>query len=238
MPYKESAYSRTIKHGNVRIVFEIEELNVIVSKTDDEEITEEDDRIYLHINAGNLKVEEFDKERYELEFLQKSNKKDKVLALKENEIWFDIDIKEVSKVLNNDFSFNVIGEQQESISYFISKFEYKIKWLQYYSANDTIITVSESKHVYNQPRIESDIEYSIAEIAKAAELLRKAVRKIDLRTNATLVRLNTDNGYLNPVLLVIADRLGYNLEPIEEELIEEMANKGRRVTHRISLKMG
>lgn len=237
MQPKKNAYLKSIKEGNVRIVFDIEKLDVIISNSAEDFINTDDDRAFLNINFDGLKVEQFGKVQYELELKSPRKNAEKVLVLKDDIIYFDLNIEDVSKILNNEFSFSIVGENSEYISYFISKLEYKIKWLQHDSSRNNIITVSESKQTFYQPKIESDIDYSIAEIAKSAELLRKAIRKIDLRTNVTLVRLNTNDGYLDPVVRTIADRLGYNLEVLEPELIEELAKKGRRATHKISLKM-
>lgn len=113
--------------------------------------------------------------------------------------------------------------------------DYKIEWLQHDKLKNEISTVSVTKRTYTQPRIEQNVNYELDEIAKSAELLKKAINRIDLRTGSAYVRLNTEDGKLDPVIMIIAEKLGYSIKILDEETISELKKRGQKATHLISL---
>jgi hypothetical protein len=228
------AYNSEIKEGNVRIVFNIEEIQLAVSNTIEDFFSPENDTVTLNIDLGKLKVDGIKDEGYKL--VKNDKSKDSVtFNLPQNSIWFDLGIDEVSSVLNNSVQFKVQGSYPKHVSYFIKKLDYKIEWLQYDKSKEEISTVSVTKRSFVQPRIEQNVRYSVQTIAKSAELLNKAIRRIDLRTGSAYVRLNTDDGKLDPIIISIAEKLGYEVSVLDEETVDELKKRGQKATHLISL---
>jgi uncharacterized protein YmfQ (DUF2313 family) len=66
-------------------------------------------------------------------------------------------------------------------------------------------------------------------------LLAKAIKRIDLRTGTAYVKLNTEEGKYDPVLVVIAAQLGYQVEVLDDDTISDLLKRGQKATHLISL---
>ena len=144
-------------------------------------------------------------------------------------------MSKMSNLLNNTIQFSIKGKHPNHIKYFVKKLNYKIEWLQFDKQKDSISTVSVTKKSFSQSRIESNMSYSLEEIAKSSELLSRAIKKIDLRTGSSYVRLNSEDGKLDPIMVSMAEKLGYQLEVLNEEAINDLQKRGRKATHIISL---
>ncbi|MAB66667.1 MAG: hypothetical protein CL662_07495 [Bacteroidetes bacterium] len=228
------AYNLEIKEGKVRIVFNVQEIQLTVSNAIAEFFSPKADTVKLHIDLGDLKVDGVNNEGYDLTINIKDDEVSS-FSLPQNIIWFDVDIAGVSNVLNNSVQFKVEGNYPELLSYFIKKLDYKIEWLQFDKIKKEISTVSVTKKSYAQSRIERNVQYSLETISRSAELLNKAIHRIDLRTRSAYLKLNTENGKLDPVIISIAEKLGYEISVLDEETIEELKKRGQKATHLISL---
>ena len=51
---------------------------------------------------------------------------------------------------------------------------------------------------------------------RCADMIGRAVRKIDIRTSGAYVKFNTDKGRLEPLIIGIAEKLGYTIEPLDK----------------------
>jgi len=235
MSKSEEAYKISIKKGEVRIVINIEDIDIEIENSATEFIDAKEDTMFLHLGFSDLNIEGLQADGYELHPIKKKGLKSQSLELKKDSIWFDVDIDKVSGVLNNTIQFHVEGNQPKFISYYIKKLYYKIEWLQYDKNKDSISTVSVTKKTYSQPRTEINTDYSIEEISRCAELLGRAIKKIDLRTGTAFVKLNTEEGKLDPVLITIGAQLGYQVEVLGEDTISDLLKRGQKATHLISL---
>jgi len=231
----KKAYTSSIKKGEVRIVINIEDIDIEVENSASEFVNNDEDTMFLHLDFSDLDIKDLNLEGYELILPKKKESKPQSIELKKDTIWFDVDIEEVSGVLNNTIQFHIEGQFPKFLSYYIKKLRYKIEWLQYDKKKDAISTVSVTKKSYSQPKTEIDTDYSIEEVSKCAELLGRAIKKIDLRTGTAYVKLNTENGKFDPVIITIGAQLGYQVEVLDEDTISDLLKRGQKATHLISL---
>tara|TARA_R110001599_G_scaffold1889_4_gene9930 strand:- start:391772 stop:392491 length:720 start_codon:yes stop_codon:yes gene_type:complete len=235
MNQKNEAYQLPIKEGKVRIVFNVDQVQVKISNSIKDFFSQKDDTVKLFVDLGDLNIKGIKNEGYDLVKKKSKQNSDDSFALPEDIIWFDVDIEEVSNVLNNSVKFTIKGHYSEHVSYFINKMDYRIEWLQHDKVKDEISTVSVTKRNYTQPKLEQNVSYELEQIAKSAELLHKAINRIDLRTRSAYVRLNTEDGILDPVITIIAEKLGYDVKVLDEETVSELKKRGQKATHLISL---
>ncbi|MBO6622671.1 MAG: hypothetical protein JJ892_06480 [Balneola sp.] len=235
MDQKNEAYHLPIKEGKVRIVFNVDEIQTKISNSIEDFFSQKDDIVRLFLDLGDLNIKGIKSDGYELVKNSSRKSPENSFALPEDSIWFDVDIEQVSTILNNSIKFIIQGSYSEHVRYFIDKMDYKIEWLQYDKGKDEISTVSVTKRTYSQPRLEQNISYELDEIAKSAELLHKAINRIDLRTRSAYVKLNTGEGRLDPVIIIIAEKLGYEVKVLDEETVSELRKRGQKATHLISL---
>ncbi|GAB5407859.1 MAG: hypothetical protein BalsKO_02240 [Balneolaceae bacterium] len=67
-------------------------------------------------------------------------------------------------------------------------------------------------------------------------MLNRSIRKIDLRIGGAYIKYNTDKGKLEPLIVGIADQLGYVVEALPKEIILDMESNDQNVSHSIFLK--
>lgn len=235
MNEKNKAYQLPIKEGKVRIIFNVDKIELKITNSIKDFFSHIDDTVKLFVDLGDLNIKGIKSEGYDLVKMKSEKSPDDSFTLPEDTIWFDVDIEEVSTVLNNVVKFHIKGNHSEHLRYFIDKMNYKIEWLQHDKLKNEISTVSVTKRTYTQPRLEQNVNFELDEIAKSAELLKKAINRIDLRTGSAYVRLNTEDGKLDPVIIIIAEKLGYSINKIDEETISELKKRGQKATHLISL---
>jgi len=231
MSTTKGAFEKDIGEDQVRIVLNITSIEVTINNAADAFVEIAKDKPLLKIETEGFEAEEI-RDGFELKYDQASHS----LNLHAS-IWFDVEMDEVSKVLNNPITFLVEGNQPDYITYFIDNINYRLEWLQFDKNKNEISTVSVTKKSYSQPIIESERQYTLAEIAKGAELLSKAIKKIDLRTGSAYVRLNTGDGEHDPILSIIAENMGYKISPLDKSTKEGLLKEGRRATHIISLQI-
>ena len=235
MGESNKAYELSIDDGKVRIIIKIEDIKVDVINSTNEFITPSDDEIYLFLSFSDLEINSTREEGYKLDNSISNKSELKSFLIEKESIWFDVDMSKMSNLLNNTIQFSIKGKHPNHIKYFVKKLNYKIEWLQFDKQKDSISTVSVTKKSFSQSRIESNMSYSLEEIAKSSELLSRAIKKIDLRTGSSYVRLNSEDGKLDPIMVSMAEKLGYQLEVLNEEAINDLQKRGRKATHIISL---
>lgn len=231
----KKAYELSIDEGKVRVVINVEDIEVEVRNSANELISVDEDQVHLFLNFTDLDITTIRKEGYELLYPTEKKAGTRYLSLEKDNIWFDVDINKMSSILNNSIQFSISGKHPKHISYFIKKLDYRIEWLQYDKQKNSVSTVSVSKLSFSQPKIESDVRYNLEEISNCAELLSRAIKKIDLRTGSSYVRINTEDGKYDSLLIVMAKKLGYQIEVLDDDTIKDLQKRGRKATHIISL---
>jgi hypothetical protein len=151
-------------------------------------------------------------------------------------IWFDVDMDDVKKIWLSEFNFYLESERPRYLRYFLRDVEHKIQWLQRGERSDEIRSISEFKKQFKPTPVTGKDKFDGAEVLKCADMLRRASQKIDLRTRTALVKFNTEKGRLEPLIIGMGDRLGYEVEALDKETIQRQNEKGNNVSHLISLK--
>lgn len=231
----KEAYKLPIEEGKVRVVINIENIKIEITNTAEKFIDAEDDGKSLFLSFDDLKIKAIKSDGYELINAASKKSDHDLLTLKKDSIWFDVGMDDMSSVLTSTIQFSIKGNYSDHISYYIKKLDYKIEWLQYDKKKDVISTVSVTKRDFIESKKHLNVGYSLEDISKSAELLGRAIKKIDLRTGSSYVRINSEDGALDPILIAMAEKLGYQLEVLDEEKIENLHKEGRKSTHIISL---
>ena len=74
------------------------------------------------------------------------------------------------------------------------------------------------------------------DIEICAEMLGKAIKKIDLRSRGALTKFSTDNGRLEPIIIAMGEKLGYEIKALELDEIRNLESRDMNVSHSIKLK--
>lgn len=157
------------------------------------------------------------------------------MGIKQGYAWFDVDTDLVGEVWKSDFVFKVVSDYPKYLKYKILKLNYTLQWLQKDSKSDEIRSVSISKKTFiPEPEPENTV-YTLDDVAKVSDMLGRAIKKIDLRTGTAFVRFNDENGRLNPLIQVIAEKTGYEVKQVDKETARKLEIRGNRVSHIISL---
>jgi len=122
------------------------------------------------------------------------------------------------------------------VYYYVKEADHNLEWFQKDENSGEIRSLSATKKKYKPPKISGKEEFSSKEIMKVADMLARAIKKIDLRTKSAYVKFNTDKGRLEPLIIGLAERLGYEIEALERDFIRQLEREGIPASHKISLK--
>lgn len=239
MEHKNQAFSAPIPQGLVRILLRIDAIVCEVENDAPDFVDPLEDHPQLLIHTVDEVSELTDafKEKFELELDERRTKDNQIVwSLKREGIWFDIDMDDVKKVWLTDFDFYIESEKPRYLIYYIKDVEHNVEWLQRDENSGEIRSLSNFRKKFKVPKVSEKSTYKGAEVIKCADMLSRAIRKIDLRTGSALVKFNTELGRLEPLLKGLADKLGYKIEALDKESIRSLENKGLNVSHSISLK--
>lgn len=239
MEDNNQAFSAPIPDGLVRILLKINAIVCEVENDAPDFVDPQEDRPQLLINAVNEVTELTDafKDKFELELNKRRTDDNQIVwSLKKEGIWFDIEMDDVKKVWLTDFDFYIESEKPRYLVYYIKDVEHHVEWLQEDEKAGEIRSLSNFRKKFKVPKVSEKSTYKGAEVIKCADMLSRAIRKIDLRTGAALVKFNTELGRLEPLLKGLADKLGYKIEALDKDSIRNLEEKGENVSHAISLK--
>ena len=239
MTNEEQAFQEPIKSGNARILLRLKEVVCEVENNAPDFITVENDEVELNISlSGNqsLQVYEFEKP-YALVY-KGQNKDDELFRFKVKEecIWFDIRIDQIKDIWVTDLQFSISSKNSRYIAYYIKELDHEIEWLQPDMKSGEIKVMSISQKKFKPPKISGRENYSALEVIRCADMIGRAVRKIDLRTGGAYVKFNTDKGRLEPLIVGMGEKLGYKIESLTKEEVVEMESNGHSASHSIYLK--
>lgn len=238
MNNREKAFSEPIRDGSARIILTLNLIECDVENNAPDFITVEKDDPYLHIDLrdSDMLISELS-QPVSLSFHKHLEEEERILLKPEFDcIWFDIDLDEVKNLWVNDLNFNVESEHPRYLAYYISKLNHEFEWLQCEVISGEIKTMSVTKKKFKAPLISGKERFNATEVIRCADMIGRAIRKIDIRTGGAYVRFNTDKGRLEPLIVGIADKLGYNVERLSQEEAEAMASNDKRVSHSFFLK--
>lgn len=233
-----AAFQQPIKEGLIRIFLRVKEIECEIENDAPDFVSLEKDQPILKIIpsidlTGITAV--FDKP-HPLRF--KSIEKEAAtqrLELENGGIWFDISMEQVKEVWLSDFDFKVESEKPRYLSYFIKNVNHNLEWLQNDPKLGEIRSLSNVKKNYAGPNLNQKEMFSGADVLMCADMIGRAIKKIDVRIGSAMVKFNIDKRPIEPLLVNMAKKLGYDIDPLEAKSIESESRRGNSVSHIISL---
>lgn len=166
---------------------------------------------------------------------QNKDKQTATLELVGESIWFNLNMDEVKDIWVSDLNFTLESKNSRYLAYYLKEVDHQFEWLYSDLKSGEIKTMSVSKKKYKAPKISGKETFSASEVIRCADMLNRAIRKIDLRTGGAYIRFNTDKGRLEPLIIGIAEQLGYVIQSLPKEVIVDMNLIGENVSHSIYL---
>lgn len=237
MTIEAKAFETPIREGDARILIRIRSILCEVENNAPDFVEVEKDVVSLKIDLQEVKdftISEFE-QNLPVTFSEINNQEVKFSFDKEC-IWFDIKADHVKDVWVADLNFTLLSSNPRYLAYYIKEVEHQFEWLQPDMKTGEVKTMSISKKKYKTPSISGRESFSSTEVLRCADMLNRAIRKIDIRTRGAYVKFNTDKGKLEPLIIGMADKLGYVVEPLGKEEIAHMEASGESVSHSIFLK--
>jgi len=149
---------------------------------------------------------------------------------------FELTLDEIMEIWMGNYEIAVSNKYESYISYKPISAELELHWFQWRDVDSEYHFLSETKKNYNPKHDNNKEVYSIRDIEICAEMIGKAIQKIDLRTRGAVTKFNTDNGRLEPIIISIGDKLGYEIKALELVEIRQFALREMKVSHSITLK--
>ncbi len=237
MTIEAKAFETPIREGDARILIRIRSILCEVENNAPDFVQVEKDEVSLKIDLQEVKdftIPEFD-QNFPVTF-KAINDQEVIFNFGKECIWFDIKADNVKDVWVADLNFTLNSSNPRYLAYYIKEVEHQFEWLQPDMKTGEVKTMSVSKKKYKTPRISGRESFSATEVVRCADMLSRAIKKIDIRTRGAYVKFNTDKGKLEPLIIGIADKLGYEVEPLRKEDIANMEASGESVSHSIFLK--
>ncbi|MFD2531695.1 hypothetical protein [Gracilimonas halophila] len=232
------AFKEPIESGLVRILIRVQGIQCEVKNDAPDFIDPKGDEPNIKIvpEADVYHLTQVFQSSYPL-VLNKRKSKDGILVwdLEQEGIWFDIPMDKVKEVWLTDFNFYIESNYPRYLTYYILDVDHKIQWLQV-DESGSIISLSEFRKKFTPPPLSEKATFTGTEILKCSDMLGRATRKIDVRTGKAMVKFNTEKGRLEPLLMGMAEKLGYVIEPLDKPTIIKEDEVGNSVSHTISLK--
>lgn len=239
MPDKSKAFSDPIPDGLIRILLSVDFVKTQIRNDAPDFIDPLEDHPLLEIDPVQDMTEltsVFDKS-YPLK-LDNQKTKDEIVSwkLEQQGIWFDIPMDKVKDIWLTDFNFFIESQRPRYLFYHIEDVEHKVEWLQENQQSGEIFSLSEFKKTFTPAPLSVKDTFSGPDIIKCADMIERAIQKIDLRTKSAFVKFNTDNGRLESLIIGMAGKLGYKIKSLDKKTIVKESDNGNSVSHLISLK--
>ncbi len=235
----EEAFKTPIEDGNARILLKLQNIECEVENSAPDFISVEDDEVGLTIEPSQevqLSVPKLE-QAFQVTFVRALPEGNGAqFKLKQESIWFDIEVDQVKDIWIADLSFRLESKHGRYLAYYITSLNHQLEWLQPDLKTGEIKSMSVSTKKFKPPKISGKESFSATEVIRCADMIGRSVKKIDLRTGGAYVKFNTDKGRLEPLIIGIGEKLGYIIEPLEKETILAMEDEGKNVSHAIYLK--
>lgn len=239
MKTQPEAFSEPIKEGLIRIFLRIDAIECIVENDAPDFVDPFEDKPTLSVVPENdfSAITNAFVNDYPLTLnRRKSNQDNMVWEIETGGIWFDMEMDYVKKVWMSEFNFFSRSEKPRYLAYHIKNVAHSIEWLQTDMETGEIRSLSHFRKKFMPPPITEKDVFSGAEVLRCADMISRAIDKIDMRTKRAWVKFNTNHGMLESMIIGMADRLGYKVVPLDKEVIIEERQNGNNVSHAISLK--
>lgn len=236
MKINDSVLTTPISDGEVRIRVHVLSLHCQIENTAADFLNLEDDGPLLSIALADSELDKYvDIQKRELVVNIDASTSDYYMLNLKEEIWFDVNMALVGAVWKSDFKFTIESKYPKYLKYVIEDLDHEVQWLQTDPKTQEIKSVSHSRKKFKPQPVSEETLFTLEEIARASDMLGRAIKKIDLRTGSAFVRFNSEKGRLDPLIIRIAEKLGYVVEVIDSEMARRLEIKGDRVSHKISL---
>ena len=236
---EEQAFKEIFKKDTARIVLKLGYILCEVENSAPDFISVEKDELSLRISVPEktgLHIFEFDQD-YKLNFKGDDEATGfSRFELEEDCIWFDIGIDQIKDIWVADLEFSIVSKNSRYLAYYLKELNHQFEWLQPDMGSGEIKVMSITKKKFKPPVISGKESYSAFEVLRCADMIGRAVRKIDLRTRAAYVKFNTEKGRLEPLIISMGDKLGFKIEALPKDKIAEIEESGESVSHTIHLK--
>ncbi|RNC79346.1 MAG: hypothetical protein ED557_14780 [Balneola sp.] len=236
---KGDAFGQPIGEGRARILVRLQHIKCEVENNAPDFISVDKDSVYLKVDfPDDAKVSSATlTSSFKLNLAKfKPGENEAIYNLEQEYIWFDINIEEVKDVWVADLYFSLESQNPRYLAYYIKELDHQFEWLQPDIKTGEIKTMSITKKKYKVPKFSGKESFSATEVLRCADMINRSIRKIDLRTGGAYVKFNTDKGKLEPLIIGIAEKLGYEVEPLERNVILDMESSGEKVSHSIYIK--
>ncbi|MFP8487530.1 hypothetical protein ACKGJO_00380 [Gracilimonas sp. Q87] len=233
------AFEVPIKNGLIRIFLRISSVTCTFENDAPDFIDVEDDHPKLRVipEAGITELTDAFNTMLELNINNRQSSGDRLVwEVEAGGIWFDIPMEEVKQIWVSEFSFHIESEKPRYLAYYIKDVDHKIEWLQKDEKSGEIRSLSVHRKSFKPNPLTDRESYSGAEIIRCADMIGRAAKKIDIRTGSALVKFNTDKGRLESLIIGIAEKLGYEVSPLDKDTIAKQNERDHSVSHMISLK--
>ena len=234
------AFEQPIAEGKVRIQVNIRNILCSIENLAPDFLNIWDDHPKLIVQTGALSLADTIKSQELAVEVPENAKPGEELSLivKENQIWFDVDNELAGDIWSSTCVFRLKSEYERYLQYNIAQISYELKWLQHDLKDNVIRSISLTRKVFHPAPEEMEETFRLEEVIKVSDMLGRAIKKIDLRTGSAYVRFNDDNGRLEPLIIEMGKKLGYQIGRIDKSTREKMEIRGDRVSHIISLIRG
>lgn len=234
-----NAFKYQIPDGLVRILIRIENVKCKVYNAAPEHLHPKDDDIWIKIGIDHPLNTDLDilEQKHRLEINQRrSDDEYLVLELAKQGIWFDINMEDVKDIWVSEYRYQILSANHRFLKYDILDLDHTIEWLQTDAESGEIRSLSNFTKKFSPANLALEEVYSSDDILRCADVIGKAIQKIDLRSRSALVRLHTEDGRLEKLIKEMADRLGYEFSQLEDTELDEIRRSGGDATHSIKLK--
>jgi len=233
------AYEQPVEPGLIRIFLRISSVVCTFENDAPDFIKAEEDHPKLRVlpGPGVSELTDVFENNLHLKMNSRESTEEKMVwDVEEGGLWFDISMEDVKEVWVADFGFHIESEKPRYLAYYIKDVDHEINWLQQDEASGEIRSLSVHKKTFKPTPLTEKESYSGAEVIRCADMIGRAAKKIDVRTGSALVKFNTDKGRLESLIVGIAEKLGYDISPLDKDTIARENERDHSVSHVISLK--
>jgi len=155
------------------------------------------------------------------------------------QIWFDLNMDKAKEAWLGSVDFVLKSDYERYLNYKVTEADYHLQWLEKDEDRNNYRSLSMTKKVYkshlHKPQTEEH-SYMHSEILEVVKRLNRAIKKVDWRTGGAYVNLKKVPEDHEALIEDIADELGFVIDRLDDELIEELSKKNKKATHMIALK--
>lgn len=155
------------------------------------------------------------------------------------QIWFDLNMDKAKEAWLGSVDFVLKSDYERYLNYKVTEANYHLQWLEKDEDSNNYRSLSMTEKIYKPHLHRSQSEensYTHSEILNLVERLNRAIKKVDWRTGGAYVNLEKVPDDHESLIEDIADELGFVIDRLDDELIEELSQKNKKATHMIALK--